>query len=479
MYVETIPFEPDMPIAFDAYKASYYHLHCHEDVVEVLILLSGSARVKVSFEEFDLKEGDYIVINAEDSHSIYATDSKCEAASLYFNMAGYREHIPYLDYVLFACESFDLVKYKNETQTLRRMIANVLLHLATNQTGPQNHVFKENLIRSAEELLWIFVNEYDMKNYYSRNWNAGYHKTETYYKIMKYMLENYEIKNLMDYISKNEFYSKSYITHLFKQVGASSFQDVLTYLRLYRSERLLLDSDIPIIEIADRCGFSDIKYYTSNFKKWFLHTPSEYRKIYQPEIAKRNLFQRLRTEDIIRRMENMIKSSADDTRYKAAINPISIKTRDPWTGMPLADPETARNVSGILFSDYILSPAGPEKELSGSADSPAFHRICIGIDEKTDIRELAAGLRSFQDQGFIPVLAFNYSDLAPEQCRGILKRCSAVFSEEEPLSADLEVAVVYSNPGDKANVVNLLQNSDQFKRIRLRPVLMIENSGWF
>ncbi len=455
MYTETIPFVQDMPITYDAYKVSHYHLHCHVGVVEVLILLSGSAHVKVSFEEFDMKEGDYIVINAEDSHSIYASDSKCEAASLYFDMKSYQEPIPYLDYVLFSCESFDLVKYKNETQTLRRMIANLLLHLAKNQQSLHNQAYCENMKQTAEELLWIFVNEYDMKNYYSRNWNAGYHKTEKYYKIMRYICEHYEMKNLMDYISKNEFYSKSYITHLFKQVGASSFQDVLTYIRLYRSERLLLDSELSIVEIADRCGFSDIKYYTSNFKKWFLHTPSEYRKIYQPEIAKISLFQRLRVEDVIDKMENLIKSNTDDTPYKAAINPLSVKTKGTWI------PE--QPAYGVSLGN---TPTSPSKGLE-------VHQICIRIDEKTNLQNLASNFSDFQKQGFLPTLILYYKDTSLDLWNDLLLSCSAIFANEIFLTSDIEIIIAYSDLSDKPNVSSLLQNSEKYHRIKLKPMLMI------
>jgi len=455
MYTEPIPFEQDMPIAFDAYKVSYYHLHCHEGVIEVLILLRGSAHVKVSFEEFDMKEGDYIVINTEDSHSICASDANCEAASLYFNMKSYKEHIPYLDYVLFACESFDLVKYKNETQPLRRMIANVLLNLARNQKGLLNAASCDDLKRSAEELLWILVNEYDMKNYYSRNWNAGYHKTEKYYKIMKYLYEHYDMKNLMDYIAKNEYYSKSYITHLFKQVGASSFQDVLTYIRLYKSERLLLDSDVPIVEIADRCGFSDIKYYTSNFKKWFLHTPSEYRKLYLPEVSKRSLFQTLRTEDLIDKMESLIKSNTDHTPYKAAVNPLSIKTKDTWI--------------------RIFENSGIEQPVPGtdSQGAPASHQICIRIDEKTNLRELVSRFPSFREQGFVPTLIISFKEIPPKLCGDIIMHCSEILDEVDQGPAETEIIVAYSDPGEKAPVGKLVQDGEKYRKVRLRPVLMI------
>jgi len=461
MYIEPIPFEPDMPITFDAYKVSHYHLHCHDGVLEVLILLSGSAHVKVSFEEFDMKEGDYILINTGDSHSIYATDTKCEAASLYFNMSSYREHIPYLDYVLFAMESFDLVKYKNETQPLRRMIANVLLNLARLQSESLDPLFLDNLKRSAEELLWIFVNDYDMRNYYNRNWNAGYHKTEKYYKIMKHLYEHYEMKNLMDYIARNEFYSKSYITHLFKQIGASSFQDVLTYIRLYKSERMLLDSDLPILSIADLCGFSDIKYYTSNFKKWFLYTPSEYRKVFQPEIAKSSLFQPLRVQDLISKMELLIKGNSEGTSYTAAVTPLSAKAKEDWTGLfekSSSDPPFHRNATSAPESD---------KET---------HQICIGIDEKTNLRQLISQFPSFLEQGYVPSLIIQFQDLSLSLSTDLLLRCSAILAGEQEIPYDVEIIIAYTNPHDKSNVDRLLQNHDQFKKLRLKPILMPEQN---
>jgi len=461
MYTEAILFDSDMPVTYDACKVSHYHLHCHEGVIEVLILLSGSAHVKVSFEEFDMKEGDYIIINTEDSHSIYATDSKCETASLFFNMNSYKEHIPYLDYVLFALESFDLVKYKNETQKLRRMIASVLLNLARHHMSPHDRTSCENLKRSAEELLWIFVNDYDMRNYYNRNWNAGYHKTERYYRIMKYIYENYGMKNLMDYIAKNEFYSKSYITHLFKQIGASSFQDVLTYIRLYKSERLLLDSDVPIIEIADRCGFSDIKYYTSNFKKWFLYTPSEYRKIFQQEVAKNSVFQRLRTEDLIARMENLIRSNTDDTPYKAAVNPLSIKAKDSWT------PSFEKN--GLELPSSVSANAAAEP---GKAH--ISHQICIRIDEKSDLRELISQFQSLRKNGFVPTLIIHYGDLSPARCSSLLVRCSSLFTESEPPGSNIEIMIAYGSLQDRANVDKLVKKCGKYQRIKLRPMLMAE-----
>lgn len=418
MYIEVISFEEQMPIAFDAYKAGRYHLHCHEGVIEVLMVLNGSAKVKVSFEQFDMKEGDYAVIKDGDSHSIYATDSKCQIACLYFNIADYRAQIPYLDYIFFACESFDLAKYRNETYHLRKLISSTILNLAQDTENSRKEAKK-----IAEELLWIFVNDYDLKNYYSRNWDAGYSKTEKYHKIMKYIFEYYEMKDLQEYISKNEFYSKSYITHLFKDVGASSFQDVLTYIRLYKSEKILLTTDLPLADIANDCGFSDIKYYTKNFKKWFLCTPSEYRKKYQPEVLKNTICQRLTKGEIIGKMQGFIKYTKDDTEYRAAVNPLTLKT---WG----AEDTMAQN-----------------EEAEGE---DLFLKVGNAEEMKTVLEKFS----SFCTLGFRPRVSINFPEVSLDKCREIFNCCRELVKEEKRHMPEFQI--FYYNIEDKRIVEQLI-----------------------
>ena len=462
MYVEAIPFKQDMPILFDAYKMNYYHLHCHEDVIEVLMVISGNAHVKVSFEQFYMKEGDFIIINNGDSHSIDATDSKCQTISLYYDMTYYRKQIPHLYYILFACESFDLAKFKNETHYLRRMIATVLLNLAKYNESSANELSRNNIKKIAEDLLWIFVNDYDMKNYYSRNWDAGYNKTEKYYIIMKYIFENYNMKNITEYISKNEYYSKSYITHLFKEVGASSFQDVLTYVRLYRSEKLLLDSDVPIIEIAEKCGFSDIKYYTRNFRKWFSYTPSEYRKIYQPEVLKNSLCRRINHEDVINRMEHFIRYSNYNTEYKAAITPLTIKGKDTW-----------KQLFEGCDSEKNLDTKHKSRIVRTSADNDLAHQIFISIDDNSDIEDLISKFTSFKKAGFIPVFIINYKEMSYSRTNELLMRCLDIATTDKHIEANLEIVIAYSCIGDVPSINKLLESYNWTEKIILKPVLMV------
>ena len=54
--------------------------------------------------------------------------------------------------------------------------------------------------------------------------------------------------------------------------------DFIRSVRLKRAAVLLSDTDISIIEISERVGFSTPRYFSTQFKKMFGVTPSEYRK---------------------------------------------------------------------------------------------------------------------------------------------------------------------------------------------------------
>lgn len=256
MYSEPIDFERGLPIAVRAYETKCRPLHCHDGTIEVLMILQGDATVIVGFETFHMTRGEYVVIRALDVHSIFSEGVEVKVLSLFFEIEHYKKTISYLNYVFFACESFDLARYKNEEQFIRNQIISIVNDL---ENGSLPSV--ESALEKADELLLKLVSDYDLRNYYNRKWNADLKKNEKYYKIAGYMQEKYFDKNLLDYIAKKEFYSKSYIAHLFKEVGASSFQDVLNYIRIFFSIKGLLTTSMPIHQIADDVGFSDIKYY--------------------------------------------------------------------------------------------------------------------------------------------------------------------------------------------------------------------------
>ena len=321
MYTENIPFDDKSPVIMNVYNIDEYTLHCHEDAIEIIFVLKGEVKVKVSFEYFTLSEGDYVVVNREDSHKIWRHDKADNMVAIFhIDLKHYQANFSHIYYVLFACESFDLAKYKGQSYQLRQMLLSLMGSLLRRDDNVGETT--ENI---TDRLMHALVKDYSLERYYNRHQDISSDKLETYYTILQYIYEKYHNKTLLQDISRKEFYSKSYISHLFKAVGAASFQDILGYIRVYKAERLLLETDDHLTTISGQCGFSDIKYFNRTFPKWFLVKPADYRKIYQQQIGKDSRIAKV-AEDKVRESIRHLKNLAEQhTGYKVSMTPITLK----------------------------------------------------------------------------------------------------------------------------------------------------------
>ncbi len=79
----------------------------------------------------------------------------------------------------------------------------------------------------------------------------------------------------------NELYiSPNYLSELFKKHTGQTFSDYLLALRMEKSKSYLSNIAYKVSDIAGLVGFSDSRYFSSTFKKFFGMTPMEYRNRY-------------------------------------------------------------------------------------------------------------------------------------------------------------------------------------------------------
>lgn len=70
---------------------------------------------------------------------------------------------------------------------------------------------------------------------------------------------------------------KSAFLETFRRVTGTSPGQYRMQLRLERARNLLLDTDLPIVQIAANCGFSDPFYFSRCFSRHFSVSPSRWR----------------------------------------------------------------------------------------------------------------------------------------------------------------------------------------------------------
>ncbi|GEM_PF-1268184 len=100
------------------------------------------------------------------------------------------------------------------------------------------------------------------------------------FAYVEYLEKNYHKKLNLSNIAQEFGLTKQGLIYKFKkQTGKTPIQ-YLNDIRINESKQLLKNTDNPVSSIAENCGFSDLYYFSSIFKKSTGMSPSQFRKIY-------------------------------------------------------------------------------------------------------------------------------------------------------------------------------------------------------
>ena len=98
---------------------------------------------------------------------------------------------------------------------------------------------------------------------------------------MEWMQEHYALQQNLDAMSREIGISFSHLTRQFyKEQGITPIQ-YLTYIRLEHAMHLMINTNITIEKIAEKCGYSCGNYFSKVFRKVLHISPAEYRKLHK------------------------------------------------------------------------------------------------------------------------------------------------------------------------------------------------------
>jgi AraC-like DNA-binding protein len=93
------------------------------------------------------------------------------------------------------------------------------------------------------------------------------------------MLENnYTEHWTISRISRIASMAPSTLLPVFRKVTGYSPIDYLIQIRLAKGAEMLLKTQLPVSEIAQKCGFPDSNYFSRQFRKRYTLSPKEYRQ---------------------------------------------------------------------------------------------------------------------------------------------------------------------------------------------------------
>ncbi|MBT0584987.1 AraC family transcriptional regulator [Alteromonas oceanisediminis] len=100
---------------------------------------------------------------------------------------------------------------------------------------------------------------------------------------VEFVRENYHRDITIDDLAKLSFLSVSALERRFKKHLSKTPKQFINEIRLENARRMLIETKLPIVEIAYQCGFSEHSYFSRQFKIMFGTLPSLLREQMQRE----------------------------------------------------------------------------------------------------------------------------------------------------------------------------------------------------
>lgn len=259
--------------------------HWHEEI-EAISVVQGRGLFQASGESWLLEAGDGIFLNTNVLHSVHLPEGgDCRFYSLVFSaglLAGMPGSIFEQRYIrpLLDASARAVPLYRSEPWQRE----------AAGAIEQAYHAFAgeafgwELLVRGALSQLWVLMAEH-----MTVPGSAAAETTDV--RRLKEMLQflhgRYDQPVSLEEIAAAASIGKRECLRCFQRtIGVTPIQYLLRY-RIRRASSLLAETDLPVTEVALRCGFESPSYFSLMFRRLIGRTPREYRRYFSETAGSR------------------------------------------------------------------------------------------------------------------------------------------------------------------------------------------------
>jgi AraC-like DNA-binding protein len=331
MLKEKIVFSEDLPVVAIIANIEEYPIHFHDEM-EIVYVLSGTIGLKNGYYNYVLSPGDIFILNDREIHSFQNTGEKNLVLMLQIDLKFFSKYFNNLNNCFFVTDMKD--SDDESLDNLRTLLSRIVFEFLSKEKD-----FEHRTIEHTCNFISSLVNEFqyfsmDDGKFVNESKNKGNKVlAERLKRITEYMYENHSRKLTLNEIADREHLSVFYLSHVIKAATGLSYQDLLSFMRVEESEKLLLGTEKKIGAISVESGFSAVRYYIKYFEKWFGIHPLEYRKQFTGKVRSREIhaiYTLATTEEIIPILRKQIKEvySAFEKETSPALDIIELDLKN-------------------------------------------------------------------------------------------------------------------------------------------------------
>lgn len=244
-------------------------LHWHTEP-ELIASTDPGLRITVGSQQYTLREQDATVINSMEAHRVFfPKDSSGRAVILDLNSVFLEAFCPNFSHVHLSLKS------KPE---LRRQLVRYMEQICEIYTQePRDPFYELELNSLLLKIVHILLSQCQVSAPVAKapstvKYQQRYRQISAY--INAHYAEPLTLKELADLVH----ISKEHLCREFKVYMGKGLREHLTDVRLSMAHKDLLDTDIPLSELALKHGFPDLRSYNKAFRDRYGIPPAQYRR---------------------------------------------------------------------------------------------------------------------------------------------------------------------------------------------------------
>lgn len=250
--------------------ASHWHTS-----VEIIKVLDGVLRVRLSNQEYTAKKGDVIFVNCETVHSAFPTED-CIYECVVMNMemlstkdAGCRYFIDSILNLEYKINEF----FPYSDGELHHSLENLFSSMKNMSSG-----YKFSVIGALYRLFGIIIDNHLYHSSGSENEIIQDKNIPKLKNVLSYIRSNYDKPITLEDMSRVAGMSPKYFCAFFKKMTLKTPTEYLKSYRIEKASRKLLNSDMNVTDVAYSSGFNDLSYFIKTFKEIKGITPAKFRE---------------------------------------------------------------------------------------------------------------------------------------------------------------------------------------------------------
>ena len=246
----------EAPACFRAKNnACYAHFHSS---IELVYTLSGTLSAMMDGQRYDISAGSMLISSGYAVHR-YFTEESSDVIVLIFPIS----FIPSLEKLLSA-KQFTAYSHRDTGKLFEGIFRS--MHKQWESLGD------EAKRGYAQLILGLLIDRVGLADI-PKQAPAGLVRS-----LLSYMQQNYTSPLSVESLAKKFGYSRSRLSHIFRDHFGCSFSEYVHGLRCRQAASLLRESDLTILEISMVSGFECIRTFYRAFKQCYGMTPTQYAK---------------------------------------------------------------------------------------------------------------------------------------------------------------------------------------------------------